>query len=163
MCRHRNSGQNLVNREWKENFPENSWKSRSEREFFLRSHKSRGEREFFLNLENREEKEKWKYNSPAQERKIWVISSRDFLEIETLVNGCLTGQLPGPKPSWSHTVKLSQHQDSQAPSRCLVLLSKRFHQLLLVSAMTSCGCWGGWCLTQRRFSRQSMDPSWVTC
>ena len=58
MCRHRNSGQNLVNREWKENFPENSSKSRSEREFFLRSHKSRGEREFFLNLENREEKEK---------------------------------------------------------------------------------------------------------
>ena len=38
------------------------------------------------NLENREEKEKWKYNSTARERKIWVISSRDFLKIETLVN-----------------------------------------------------------------------------
>ena len=41
------------------------------------------------NLENREEKEKWKYNSPARERKTWVISSRDFLEIETLVNDCI--------------------------------------------------------------------------
>ena len=51
------------------------------------SHKSRVERDFCLNnLENREEKAKWKYNSTARERKIWVISSRDFLEIETLVN-----------------------------------------------------------------------------
>ena len=51
------------------------------------SHKSRVERDFCLNnLENREEKEKWKYNSTARERKIWVISSRDFLKIETLVN-----------------------------------------------------------------------------
>ena len=38
------------------------------------------------NLQNREEKEKWKHNSTARERKIWVISSWDFLEIETLVN-----------------------------------------------------------------------------
>ena len=38
------------------------------------------------NLENREEKEKSKYNSLARERKIWVISFQDFLETETLVN-----------------------------------------------------------------------------
>ena len=70
-------------------FSSQSWKSRRERELFSKSHKSRKEREILSqNLENREEKEKWKYNSPAQERKIWVISSRNFLEIETLVNDC---------------------------------------------------------------------------
>ena len=57
------------------------------------SHKSRVERDFCLhNLENREEKEKWKYHSNARKRKIWVISFWYFLEIETLVNdwqGCV--------------------------------------------------------------------------
>ena len=61
--------------------------SRSEREFFSKSRISRGEREFFLqNLDIREHLEKWKFNSPARDRKKWTISSRDFLEIENLVN-----------------------------------------------------------------------------
>ena len=50
---------------------------------------SRGEREFCLqNLDNREHLEKWTFNSPARDRKKWTISSRDFLEIENLVNAC---------------------------------------------------------------------------
>ena len=65
---------NLENREEKENWFKKSCKSRKERDLLSK------------NLENREEKEKWKYNSPARERKIWVISSQDFLEIEILVN-----------------------------------------------------------------------------
>ena len=69
---------NLENREEKENWFKESCKSRQERDLLSK------------NLENREEKEKWKYNSPARERKTWVISSRDFLEIETLVNDCWT-------------------------------------------------------------------------
>ena len=69
---------NLENREEKENWFKKSCKSRKERDLLSK------------NLENREEKEKWKYNSPARERKTWVISSRDFLEIETLVNDCHT-------------------------------------------------------------------------
>ena len=68
---------NLENREEKENWFKKSCKSRKERDLLSK------------NLENREEKEKWKYNSPARERKTWVISSRDFLEIETLVNDWL--------------------------------------------------------------------------
>ena len=64
--------------------------SRREREFFSKSWISRGEREFFLqNLDIREHLEKWKFNSPARDRKKWTISSRDFLEIENLVNACL--------------------------------------------------------------------------
>ena len=63
--------------------------SRREREFFPKSWISRGEREFFLqNLDIREHLEKWKFNSPARDRKKWTISSRDFLEIENLVNAC---------------------------------------------------------------------------
>ena len=65
--------------------------SRSEREFFSKSRISRGEREFFLqNLDIREHLEKWKFNSTARDRKKWNISSRDFLEIENLVNACST-------------------------------------------------------------------------
>ena len=61
--------------------------SRSEREFFSKSRISRGKWEFFLqNLDIREHLEKWKFNSPARDRKKWIISSRDFLEIENLVN-----------------------------------------------------------------------------
>ena len=61
--------------------------SRREREFFSKSRISRGEREFVLqNLDIREHLEKWKFNSPARDRKKWTISSRDFLEIENLVN-----------------------------------------------------------------------------
>ena len=64
--------------------------SRSEREFFSKSRISRGEREFFLqNLDIREHLEKWKFNSPARDRKKWTISSRDFLEIENFVNAWL--------------------------------------------------------------------------
>ena len=63
---------------------------REEKEnFFSKSRISRGEREFVLqNLDNREHLEKWTFNSPARDRKKWTISSRDFLEIENLVNAC---------------------------------------------------------------------------
>ena len=68
-----------------------SEESRREREFFSKSRISRGEREFFpQNLDIREHLEKWKFNSPARDRKKWTISSRDFLEIENLVNAWQT-------------------------------------------------------------------------
>ena len=82
--------------------------SRSEREFFSKSRISRGEREFFLqNLDIREHLEKWKFNSPARDRKKWTISSQDFLEIENLVNAWL--------PSFSST-PLSWRRASRRPS-----------------------------------------------
>ena len=63
--------------------------SKKEREIIFKSWKSRGERETFPPiLENREENETWKLASRERERKIWVISLREFLEIETLVNVC---------------------------------------------------------------------------
>ena len=48
----------------------------------------RRKRNFSPILENREENETWKLASRKRERKIWVISLREFLEIETLVNVC---------------------------------------------------------------------------
>ena len=49
---------------------------------------------FLQNLDNWEHLDKWTFKSPAQDRKKWTISSRDFLEIENLVNTC--DQLPCP-------------------------------------------------------------------
>ena len=79
--RRRNFLQILENREEKEKLVSNR------EENFFKSWKSRGERETFPPiLENREENETWKLASRKRERKIWVISLREFLEIETLVN-----------------------------------------------------------------------------
>ena len=75
--------------------------SRREREFVSKSRMSRGEQEFFLqNLDIRERLEKWKLNSPARDRKKWTISSRDFLEIENLVNAWSRAHPHGENKYW---------------------------------------------------------------
>ena len=76
------------------------------KKYSLKSRILRGECEFFRQIE------KWKFNSPARERKKWIISSRNLFEIENLVSalwGCLVSLW------WSNRLVLS----------CLLLASRR--------------------------------------
>ena len=71
---------------WEENMFAKSH-SFEKRNFSSKSRIPRGEREFFLqNLDNQDYIEKWKFNSPARERKKWTISTQDFLKLENPVN-----------------------------------------------------------------------------
>ena len=92
----------------------------------IKSHKSRREREFFSwDLENWEEKEKWKIISPARERKNWLISSRDFLEIETLVN------------DWRRWVTIRKDRKAKIPIDLV-------EQLLEEEKGKNCQTWPSW-------------------
>ena len=99
------------------------WILRREKEYACKIWFIREEKEKFSskslvssNLDNQDYIAKWKFISRALNRKRWTISSRDFLEVENLVNACSDPVQPLGNLSFLHydhqssEINLSHHQ-----------------------------------------------------